>query len=170
MQRLCKWENVEVSWMCHCHSSGPSFAPGWGKAALSQITWCRWTDSFPSAMERPFFRQGHSPEPWTIRLATLTEPVLALCLARKTLSSSISQGLISSNSTIATVERNLYRIGPSSCTRDGFRLLFHDLKQFSPSVASNNSMNLPYKGRRTYMITIIRYYGKLIMLTSIFRW
>ena len=66
MQRLCKQENVEVSWMCRCRSSGPSFAPGWGKAALSQITWCRWTDSFPSAMERPVFRQGHSPEPWTV--------------------------------------------------------------------------------------------------------
>ena len=104
-----------------------------------------------------------------IRLATLTEPVLALCLAQKISSSLILRALISSNSTIVTVERNLYQIGPNSCERDGFRLPFHDLKQFSPSAALNNSMNLRYKGKQTYMITIIRYYDKLIMLTSIFR-
>ena len=123
------------------------------------------SDGTASFSTRTVFKTLDCP----IRLATLMEPVLALSLVRNNSSSSISPALISSNSTIATVERNLYRIGPSSCARDGFWLPFHDLKQFSLLAASNNSTNLRYKGRRTYMITTICYYSKLIMRTFIFR-
>ena len=102
-----------------------------------------------------------------IRLATLTGLVLALLLAQKISSFSISQALIPSQSTTVTVACNLYPTGPNSCANDGFWVLSYAHKQSLPLIALKAFMKLCYKGRQACTITIICCYNDQIMPTSI---
>ena len=102
-----------------------------------------------------------------VKLATLTGLVLALLLAQNLSLFSMSQALITSQSTPVTVASNLYPTGPNSCVNDGLWLLSYAHKQSLPSIALKAFMKLHYKGRQTCMITIIYYYDDQIMPTAI---
>ena len=133
------------------------------RTTLGQITW--WLISISDGTANFSIKTLSRTLDCLIRSATLTGLVLFLWLVQNILSSSISQVLISSHSTTVTAASSLFQVGPNSCASDGFQLPFHDPKRFSPSTASNNFMNLHYKGRLICMTTITRYYDELIMLT-----
>ena len=101
-----------------------------------------------------------------INLATQEHGVLVLTLAPRTLSSSISQALILSPSTIATVETNPCQRGVNCSARNGSQPPFHVPKWSSHSTVLKPSMNLLFKGKPTFMTTTTPSYEDQIMLIS----